>query len=108
MLMSLLSAVRGKKVKFNVTPKDKSFGKNTQHFLPHVVIITLTVIGIAYNVILLAAGHHPTPSGFAANTFWCIFNIIALSIMIRAAYWKPAELTQEDAPTLKGENLPML
>jgi cellulose synthase (UDP-forming) len=95
MLVSLFSAVRGKKVKFNVTPKDKNNAVNTQHFLPHVVIIALTVIGIGYNIVLLAAGHHPTPSGFAANTFWCIFNIIALSIMIRAAYWKPAESNYE-------------
>jgi cellulose synthase (UDP-forming) len=91
MFLSLLSVIRGKKVKFNVTPKDKSFEKNTQHILPHVIIIALTVIGIGYNIVLLTTGHHPTPSGFAANTFWCIFNIIALSIMIRAAYWKPAE-----------------
>jgi cellulose synthase (UDP-forming) len=94
MLMSLVSVVRGKKVKFNVTPKDKSFEKNTQHIFPHVTIIVLTLLGVAYNVILLATDHHPRPSGFAANAFWCIFNIIALSIMIRAAYWKPAEFNQ--------------
>jgi cellulose synthase (UDP-forming) len=91
MLLSLISVVRGKKVKFNVTPKDKNNAVNTQHFFPHATIIALTVLGIVYNTILLISGHHPTPSGFAANTFWCMFNIIALSIMIRAAYWKPAE-----------------
>lgn len=92
MLMSLLSAVRGKKVKFNVTPKDKNNEINTQHFFPHAVIIGLTLLGAAYNIVLLATDHHPRPSGFAANAFWCIFNIIALSIMIRAAYWKPAAM----------------
>ena len=95
--MSLVSVVRGKKVKFNVTPKDKSFEKNTQHIFPHVTIIVLTLLGVAYNIILLATNHHPRPSGFAANAFWCIFNIIALSIMIRAAYWKPAETIQLNA-----------
>ena len=91
MFLSLLSVIRGKKVKFNVTPKNKSDEKNMQHIFPHIIIITLTLIGIGYNIVLLATGHHPRPSGFAANTFWCIFNIIALSIMIRAAYWKSAE-----------------
>ena len=91
MLMSLVSAVRGKKVKFNVTPKDKNNEINTQHFFPHAIIIGLTLLGVAYNIVLLATDHHPRPSGFAANAFWCIFNIIALSIMMRAAYWKPAE-----------------
>lgn len=88
MLLSLISVIRGKKVKFNVTPKDKANAKNIQHILPHMVIIGLSLIGITYNVVLLGMGLHPTPSGFAANSFWTIFNIIDLSIMIRAANWK--------------------
>jgi cellulose synthase (UDP-forming) len=91
MLLSLVSVVRGKKVKFNVTPKGKSMGKNLPHILPHLIIIGLTLLGIAYNAVLVYMDRHPTPSGFAANTFWCIFNIISLSIMIRAAYWKSEE-----------------
>lgn len=89
MLLSLVSAIRGKKVKFNVTPKDKAFAKSTRHILPHIAIITLTITGIGYNVVLLALGYHPTPSGFVSNCLWSIFNITALSIMIRAASWKP-------------------
>lgn len=88
MLMSLISVIRGKKVKFNVTPKDKANAKNIQHILPHMIIIALSLIGITYNVVLLGMGLHPTPSGFAANAFWTIFNIIDLSVMIRAANWK--------------------
>jgi cellulose synthase (UDP-forming) len=91
MILSIISVVRGKKVKFNVTPKGKTFVKNTPHILPHMIIIGLTVLGIAFNGLLVALGLHPSPSGFAANTFWCIFNVLALSIMIRAAYWKPVE-----------------
>lgn len=103
MLMSLVSVVRGKKVKFNVTPKDKNNAINTQHFFPHAIIIALTLLGIAYNVVLLATDHHPRPSGFTANAFWCIFNIIALSIMIRAAYWTaPLDLPQGEKVAGQG------
>ena len=91
MLLSLISVIRGKKVKFNVTPKDKANAKNTQHIMPHIIIIALSLIGITYNVVLLMLGYHPTPSGFAANTFWTIFNIIDLSVMIRAARWKSSD-----------------
>jgi cellulose synthase (UDP-forming) len=91
MILSIVSVLRGKKVKFNVTPKGKAIGKNLPHILPHLIIIGLTLLGITYNGVLLYLDMHPTPSGFAANTFWCIFNIIALSIMVRAAYWKTAE-----------------
>jgi cellulose synthase (UDP-forming) len=91
MILSLVSVIRGKKVKFNVTPKGKAMGKNLPHILPHLIIIGLTLLGIAYNGVLVYLDRHPTTSGFAANTFWCIFNILSLSIMIRAAYWKSKE-----------------
>jgi cellulose synthase (UDP-forming) len=87
MLLALISVIRGKKVKFNVTPKDKANGKNTRHILPHIILISLSLLGMGYNVILLCMDLHPTPSGFAANAFWTIFNIIDLSVMIRAANW---------------------
>jgi cellulose synthase (UDP-forming) len=91
MLIAVIKVASGKKVKFNVTPKNAQVNKNLKHILPHMIIIGLILLGITYNIILLYYGKHPTPSGFAANTFWCFFNIISLSIMIRAAYWKPIE-----------------
>ncbi|OFY86199.1 MAG: hypothetical protein A3F72_07025 [Bacteroidetes bacterium RIFCSPLOWO2_12_FULL_35_15] len=91
MLMALLSVLSGKKVKFNVTQKDKNYSNSIRHVLPHMALIGLSLIGITYNTMLLISGHHPLASGFVANAFWTIFNITALSIMIRAAYWKPME-----------------
>lgn len=91
MLMALFSVLSGKKVKFNVTPKDKNYSNSIRHVLPHMALIGLSLIGITYNAMLLISGHHPLASGFVANAFWTIFNIAALSIMIRAAYWKPME-----------------
>ncbi len=91
MIIAIISVLMGKKVKFNVTPKGKATASNLPHILPHLIIIGLTLLGILYNGVLVYFDRHPSPSGFAANTFWCIFNIMALSIMVRAAYWKPAE-----------------
>lgn len=93
MLQSFFTVVSGKKVKFNVTPKSIQANKNLTHILPHIILIGLTLAGIGYNAFLVVLGIHPTPSGFAANTFWCLFNIGSLSIMIRAAYWKPVQET---------------
>jgi len=91
MLMALFSVIKGEKVKFNVTPKDKvlALNKNFKHILPHLVIIALSLCGIVYNLIIISMGSHPSVSGFAANTFWCLLNMIDLSVMIRAAYWTP-------------------
>lgn len=106
MILSLVSVIRGKKVKFNVTPKDaNSNAVNTQHIVPHIVIIALTLIGIVFNAIILYLDRHPSPSGFAANTFWCIFNIISLSVMIRAARWKPLE---EEEPETENTEAPAM
>jgi cellulose synthase (UDP-forming) len=91
MFTALIDAVKRKKVKFNVTPKTPLISKSTQHILPHVILISLSLLGIVYNIGLLLAGQHPTASGFAANTFWTLFNIYSLSIMIRAANYKPKE-----------------
>jgi cellulose synthase (UDP-forming) len=111
MMMSLVSVIRGKKVKFNVTPKGKASAKNLPHILPHMIIIGLILLGIIYNSILLGLGRHPTPSGFAANTFWCVFNIVSLSIMIRAAFWQPADtdepLPEEQSADVKAQLPPL-
>jgi cellulose synthase (UDP-forming) len=95
MLLSLISAVIGKEVKFNVTPKEKQGGNEMQHILPHLVIIGLTVTGILYNIVLILLDMHPSVSGFISNTFWSLFNIFNLSIMIRAAYWKDQPESEE-------------
>lgn len=91
MLMSIVSVIRGKKVKFNVTPKNISKARNIRHIIPHMVIIGLSLLGIGYNIGLLIWGYHPSPSGFVANGFWTIVNLIDLSIMVRAANWKSQE-----------------
>jgi cellulose synthase (UDP-forming) len=104
MILSLVSVIRGKKVKFNVTSKDiGNNAVNTQHIMPHMIIIGLTLLGIVYNAVVLYFDKHPTPSGFAANTFWCIFNIISLSVMIRAAKWQPLEKETEQADAVEEE-----
>jgi cellulose synthase (UDP-forming) len=102
MLKALIRAIKGKKVKFNVTPKEKQSRSALKHILPHMIIIGLTVLGILYNIVLLAYDRHPTPSGFAANAFWCMFNVVALSIMVRAAYWKPAKPEEVLTPEPSG------
>lgn len=88
MLLALISVVMGKKVKFNVTPKGKNEGNNLQHILPHLILISLTILGILYNMVLIIFNYHPSPSGFFSNCFWSALNIISLSVMVRAAYWK--------------------
>ncbi len=95
MLVALWGAARGKKVSFNVTAKERQAGKYLKYVIPHLVIIGLTLLGIAYNLVLMYKNMHPTWSGFFANTCWSLFNIYNLSIMVRAALWQPPGAKQE-------------
>ena len=95
MLKSLVAVIKRKKIKFNVTPKEKNNASHLKHIAPHIVIIGLGFLGISYNIILLANNKHVNVAGFAANTFWFLFNAVSLSIMIRAALWKPLDKQKE-------------
>lgn len=105
MLVSLWAAVKSEKVEFNVTPKQRQSGKYLNYVIPHLVIIGLTLLGILYNVVLMYKNMHPTWSGFFANTCWSVFNIYNLSIMVRCAFWRPAELkdTEEQIHNIPEE-----
>lgn len=93
MTVALWAVARGKKVNFNVTPKERQQGKYTRFIIPHLVLISLTLAGCIYNLILILNGTHPSLSGFFANTLWSIYNLYHLSIIIRAAYWEPINET---------------
>lgn len=98
MMRSLISAIKGEKVEFKVTPKEKQGGSNyMQHIWPHVLIIGLTIAGMLYNLVLAIFGMHPTLSGFISNTLWSMLNMYSLSVMVRAAYW------EEDTETVVEE-----
>lgn len=89
MFLSIISTIRGKKVAFQVTPKNRVFGNYFQHIFPHLTIIILTLFGIIYNLTLVFFDLHPSLSGFISNSFWGLINVYNLSIIVRAALWKP-------------------
>lgn len=106
MLVSIWAVARREKVKFTVTPKQRQAGKYLPYIVPHLVMVGLTLVGMVYNLILIVQGAHPSFSGFAANTFWSLYNIYNLSIIIRSAFWKPQEAAQpvpQPAPARQEE-----
>lgn len=88
MLKSFIAVAQGEKVKFHVTRKTGRVAQSLQYIVPHIGIIVITLIGMAYNVWLMWKGTHPSYSGFAANALWSLYNFYNLSIIIMAAFWK--------------------
>ena len=76
------------KMSFNVTSKSARFGNaNLKHIWVHLVVIVLSIVGIAYNSYLVYKGTHPSYSAFFANVFWTIFTFYLIIPFIRAAFW---------------------
>lgn len=88
-LGSLWRSLVGKEVRFNVTNKKKSISQlSKQHAYPHMLLVAITLAGLAYNGYLIYNNTHPSYSAFTANCFWVVYNLYQLNPFIRAAYWK--------------------
>ena len=56
------------------------------------LVIVLTLAGLCYAAVMLANGDgNYSLGGLIVNGLWGLNNILAMSIMVRAAFWKPEE-----------------
>jgi cellulose synthase (UDP-forming) len=98
---ALWTVLKGEKVKFPVTPKDRQEGNFLHLVIPQIAIVVLTVVGgfvSAWRV--FGQGQLEEMPIFIVNVFWGLNNICCMLPMIRAAMWSPADEEQpEDAPT---------
>jgi cellulose synthase (UDP-forming) len=89
-LRALWAVLRRQKIKFPVTPKERQEGNFLNLVWPQVAVVAVTLVAYGYARIRLALGDPDyTAGGLIANGFWAAHNILAMSIMIRAAFWKP-------------------
>lgn len=89
-LRALWTVLRRRKITFPVTPKDRQEGNFLHLVWPQILIIAATVGAFGYAVTRFASGSDAyTAGGLIANGFWCVNNILAMSIMVRAALWHP-------------------
>lgn len=89
-LRALWAVVRNQRIKFPVTPKERQDGNFLHLVWPQIAIMVLTVLSFAWAALALwlEIGAY-TLGGLIANGLWGVNNILAMSIMVRAALWKP-------------------
>ena len=90
--------MKGEKISFPVTPKDRQEGIFLHLIIPQLTIIVLTILGVAFawwSYYNTSSAH--TLDGVLLNTFWAANNVLALSGIFFAAIWKP-EPNSEQAP----------
>ncbi len=91
-LRALWTVLKGDKIKFPVTPKHRQEGNFFYLVLPQFGLALLTVLAVLFAWVLYVNGQGDyTVGGMVVNTFWGGNNLIALSTLIFAAFWKPEE-----------------
>lgn len=88
-LRALDTVLRGEKIKFHVTPKERQQGNFLTLVKPQLAIIALTLLGLLWGGAQLYLGKVDDPAGYVINIFWGGVNVIAMLPMVFAALWRP-------------------
>jgi cellulose synthase (UDP-forming) len=88
-IQAVWSVTTGRPIKFEVTPKQRQSGNYFKLVLPQFTIIIFTSLGILWGGIQWISGTLIAPELFLVNVAWSIYNILLLSVVIKAALWQP-------------------
>jgi cellulose synthase (UDP-forming) len=92
-LRALWVVLKGERIKFPTTPKNRQEGTFLHLVIPQIAVIALTVAGVLFVGVKAWLGYAVDPRGILANTFWAGTNVLAMSKLVRAAVWKPEDQT---------------
>jgi cellulose synthase (UDP-forming) len=95
---ALWTVLKGEKIKFPVTPKERQEGNFLHLVIPQMAVIALTVAGIVYGAYrVFGLGQSHELQSLVVNAAWGLNNILVMLPMIRAAQWTPPEEDIADA-----------
>jgi cellulose synthase (UDP-forming) len=84
-----------------VTPKDRQEGRYLHLVGWQIAFSVVTLLSLAWGWHSYSAGRDGYTAGaMIANTLWGLNNVYAMSVIIRAALWKPDP--EYDLPVMKG------
>jgi cellulose synthase (UDP-forming) len=89
-LGALWAVVRGRRISFTVTPKDRASGRYLKLVRWQLLLLALNVTALVYGWGLFGLGVAGyTLGAMIVNTLWSVNNMLSLAVIIRAAIWKP-------------------
>ncbi|MBM3145006.1 MAG: hypothetical protein FJ010_08555 [Chloroflexi bacterium] len=88
-IQAVVSVFTGAKLRFVVTPKQRQSGNFLPLVWPQVLAIWLTGLAVVYGLAAFALGWNLQWEGLLVNVFWGIYNILMLSVIVRAAVYRP-------------------
>ena len=83
--------LKGEKIKFPVTPKDRQDGRFLHLVKTQLALIVLSLLALAYAFARTLMSPEQQWLGLATNVFWLTSGLIALGTIVRAAVWQPRE-----------------
>ncbi len=89
-LAALWSVLRGKEIKFHVTPKQRNDQRHIRLVAPQIAVICFTIIAIVFA--LTQAWYVPESTDLGlltVNIFWAMYNANCMTVLINAALWTP-------------------
>jgi cellulose synthase (UDP-forming) len=87
--------LKGEKIKFPVTPKDRQDGRFLHLVKTQLALIVLSLLALAYAFARTLMSPEQQWLGLATNVFWLTSGLIALGTIVRAAVWQPREQGRE-------------
>ncbi len=84
-IRAVMTVFSGRQLSFNVTPKTRQAGIYLNLVIPQLFIVVLLVLSSIYGLTGLALGWRQDTAGVVINIFWAAYDILMLSIIIRAA-----------------------
>ena len=94
-IKAVVSVLVGKRPRFVVTPKQRQGGIHLSLVRVQLLCLALSLAGTGTGIWTWARNGPITPTGFAINAFWALYNAFFLMTIVRAAFyriptgWKP-------------------
>ncbi|TKB53010.1 glycosyltransferase family 2 protein [Ferrimonas aestuarii] len=96
-LRAIWTVLKGQEIKFPTTPKERQEGNFFHLVLPQAGVMVMTLLALMLgwlNMEFNWYGDHSL-SGMIVNTFWGLNNVIAMSGLVMAAFWKPEQKLEQ-------------
>jgi cellulose synthase (UDP-forming) len=105
---ALVTVLRGEKISFPVTPKLRQAGVFYGLIKWQVGYMALMAIALVYGGARIWTGASDNVSGWLINVFWGLNNILAMSGIVRSAFWTPESREEETGEATATEQLSRL
>ncbi|WP_114767036.1 glycosyltransferase family 2 protein [Vibrio rhodolitus] len=106
-LRALWTVLRGRKISFPTTPKERQTGNFFKLVLPQSIVFFVSLFALIFAWVGYNTGAWGNYSfgGLVLNTFWIINNMMAMWGMMAAAFWTPPSVDEDQQAATDAEEL---